>query len=231
MRTICWAAALAVSLAAGPAAAAEGGQSDGGAQEDTHLSAETLVNKGGAQDGRPRLIACKTCHKADGSGMAAARYPRLAGQSEEYLLKQMEDFAAGDRENATMAPIAERMSETEMKRVSAYYANQSAPVKGSDAAEEVLAQGERIASMGIGEENVPACTSCHGPQGKGVPPVFPGIAGQHASYIEKQINDWKAGKRANDPAQMMAEIAPKLSEDQIKAVAAYFSNVEAAGGH
>lgn len=227
MRTLHWALALAASIALTPAMAAESGDADhsGGAKADPEAGKQ-LVNKG--KPDNPMVMACKSCHGAKGKGNPQAKFPRLAGQNPEYMVKQMKDFASGDRANyPTMKNIAKGMSEQEMRDVAAYYAQQDVSVAGSDASEDVLAMGERIANAGISEENVPACTSCHGPKGQGVPPVFPQIAGQHASYIEKQINDWEAGNRANDPADMMAEIAPKLSDEQLKAVAAYFSTVGA----
>jgi cytochrome c553 len=229
MRTFHWALALAASLALTPAMASESGDAghSGGMQGNAEAGKE-LVMKG--KPDNPMVMPCQSCHGADGKGNPQAKFPRLAGQDVKYMVKQMKDFASGDRANyPTMANIAKGMSEQEMKDVGAYYAQQDVSVEGADASEEVLAMGERIANVGISEENVPACTSCHGPKGKGVPPVFPQIAGQHASYIEKQLNDWEAGNRANDPAKMMAEIAPKLSDEQAKAVAAYFSNVEAGG--
>lgn len=224
MRTFYWALALAASLALTPAVAAESQQSDG-VQANPEAGKE-LVTQG--KPDAPQVMPCQSCHGEDGKGNAQTNFPRLAGQDTEYQVKQLKDFAAGDRANyPTMTNIAKGMSEQEMHNVAAYYAQKEVSVEGADASEEVLSMGERIAQVGVSESNVPACTSCHGPKGEGVPPVFPQIGGQHAGYIEKQINDWKGGNRANDPAKMMTEIAPKLSDEQIAAVAAYFSNVEA----
>ncbi|MEF8792347.1 c-type cytochrome [Thiohalorhabdus sp.] len=228
MRTLHWALALAASMALTPAAvAAESEQADG-VQGDPEAGKELVMQ--GKPD-NPQVLACKTCHGKDGKGNAMANFPRLAGQDPAYQVKQLKNFAAGERENyPQMNNIAGGMSEQEMHDVAAYYARKDVSVVGgSDASQDVLAKGERIAKVGVSESNVPACTSCHGPKGKGVPPVFPQIGGQHAGYIEKQLNDWKGGNRANDPAQMMTEIAPKLSDDQIAAAAAYFSNAESGG--
>jgi len=231
MRTLHWALAIAASLALTPAMAAESGDAGHSDGMQANLEAgKALVTKGNPDN--PMVMACQSCHGAEGKGNPNAKFPRLAGQNVDYMMKQLKDFAAGDRANyPTMTNIAKGLSEEDMKNVSAYYAQKDVSISGADASEDVLAMGERIANVGVSEKNVPACTSCHGPKGQGVPPVFPAIAGQHASYIEKQINDWEAGNRANDPANMMTEIAPKLTDEQLKAVAAYFSNVDAASSN
>jgi len=225
MRTTHWALAIAASLALTPAMAAESGESghsDG--MKANPEAGKQLVMKGNPDN--PMVMPCQSCHGVKGKGNPQAKFPRLAGQDTKYMVKQMKDFASGDRTNyPTMTNIAKGLSEQDMHDVAAYYADQDVDVAGADASEETLAMGERIANVGVSEKNVPACTSCHGPKGKGVPPVFPGIAGQHASYIEKQLNDFAGGNRTNDPAQMMTDIAPKLSDEQAKAVAAYFSSV------
>jgi len=224
MRTIYWALALSASLALNPAMAAESGDAghSGGNQVDPEAG-KALVMKG--KPDNPMVMPCQSCHGAKGKGNPQAKFPRLAGQSPDYLVKQLKDFASGDRTNyPTMANIAKGMSDQEMKDVAAYYAHQDVTVGGADASKDVVSMGEKIANVGIKEKDVPACTSCHGPKGKGVPPVFPMIGGQHASYIEKQLNDFSAGNRKNDPATMMRDIAPKLTDKQAKAVAAYFSN-------
>ncbi|KPV39799.1 hypothetical protein AN478_11585 [Thiohalorhabdus denitrificans] len=176
----------------------------------------------------PTVMPCQSCHGQDGKGQAPSKFPRLAGQDMQYMVKQLKDFASGDRTNyPTMTNIAKGMSEEEMWDAARYYHEKQVSVEGADAEQSVIDMGEQIAERGVPEEDVPACTSCHGPKGKGVPPVFPQIAGQHASYIKKQLQDWEGGNRANDPAKMMTEIAPKLSEEQMEAVGAYFSNVDA----
>lgn len=223
MRTLSWVAALAALSITLPAAAAE--TSESGMKGDPQAGKE-LVMQGKADN--PMVQACKNCHKANGAGQAMAKFPRLAGQNPRYMVQQLKDFASGDRGNYPfMTNLAKGLTEQEMWDAAAYFAQQEAPVSAGDASQELVQQGERIARRGLPEKDVPACTACHGPQGQGVPPVFPQIAGQHASYIQKQLADWKAGKRANDPAQMMKDVAPQLTESQMKAVAAYFNQVGA----
>ena len=221
MRKMQWAAVLAGALVAAPAMAAESGNGSG--KKADAEAGKQLVLKGNPDN--PMVMACQSCHGKKGKGNPTAKFPRLAGQNVEYIIKQLKNFADGSRANyPTMANIAKGMSEQDMKNVAAYYNKQDVTVSGSDASDQLMAMGERIANNGLGEKNVPACTSCHGPQGQGVPPVFPQVGGQHAGYISKQLSDWANGNRSNEPANMMADIAPKLSEEQRKAVAAYFSN-------
>jgi cytochrome c553 len=211
--------ALAALMVA-PAMAEENGQKQGDPQAGKKIVANGLPDN-------PAVTACQTCHGMDGSGNPAANWPRLAGQNEAYIYKQLKDFGSGERGNdptGQMSTFANQLTQQDWRDVAAYYAKQETSIEGADADQQTMSLGEKIAKQGLAEKNVPACTSCHGPQGQGVPPVFPQIGGQHAGYIAKQLRDWANGNRSNEPANMMADIAPKLSDKQRKAVAAYFSN-------
>ncbi|HKJ70692.1 MAG TPA: c-type cytochrome [Gammaproteobacteria bacterium] len=174
--------------------------------------------------------ACATCHGADGSGQGAAGFPRLAGLPQAYLAKQLRSFGDGSRANATMKPIANALSAKEIKAVAAYYGGMEPPAKAPGAAgasAERKAAGEAIAKRGLWAKDVPACTKCHGPDGRGVGDNFPPLAGQHASYIRNQIDAWQSDKRSNDPNQLMSGVAQRLSSDEAAAVAAYFASLPA----
>jgi len=110
--------------------------------------------------------------------------------------------------------------------VSEYYAEMEAPAEapGTDAAESVLERGRAIAEQGLWRKGVPSCVACHGPGGDGVGANFPGLSGQHASYIENQFTAWQDGDRQNDPNELMASVAKRLTEEEIKAVAAWFAS-------
>ncbi|WP_051181017.1 c-type cytochrome [Thermithiobacillus tepidarius DSM 3134] len=171
--------------------------------------------------------ACMSCHQADGAGMAAAGFPRLSGLSAEYLAQQLKSFKDGSRDNPMMKPIAAAMSDAEIKDVAEYYAAQKAPFQApAPVAADLLKAGERLAKHGNWSKDVPACIQCHGADGTGVG-QFPGIAGQHASYISNQIQAWKAGTRRNDPVGLMKSVSGKLSAKEIEAVAAYFASLPA----
>lgn len=189
-----------------------------------------LVMKGDPD--KPTVMACQSCHGPRGKGNPQAGFPRLAGLSQGYMVRQLRDFASGKRANhPTMANIAKGLSTEGMRDVSAYYARQevAAPETGKVPAER-LEEGRRLALVGVAEEGVPACSACHGPGGEGIPPRFPRIGGQHAAYLEKQLSDFAKGQRSNDPSAMMRTIAGQLSAEQMKAVAAFYSRPAGSGG-
>jgi cytochrome c553 len=188
----------------------------------------TIAKQGNGQG----ATACQTCHGADGSGNAAAGFPRLAGMNADYLAKQLRDLQGDARNNATMNPIAASLTAKEIDAVAAYYSGMTPPAKApgsGDASDQQLSRGEAIAERGLWGKGVPACTSCHGPGGRGVGAAFPGLAGQHAGYISAQIQAWKDDKRSNDPNQLMDTVAEKLSAKETAAAAAYFASLPATG--
>ena len=173
-------------------------------------------------------LPCTTCHGANGMGDAAGGFPRLAGMNAEYLAKQLRDFAAGTRNNAVMQPIAKALNAQEVQEVANFYATQDPKSTPAKIDAKLLEQGSHIALLGKWEKIVPACVQCHGSGAHGVGTTFPALAGQHASYIEAQLKAWKAGTRKNDPNGLMKGIADRLSESEVKAVAAYLSSLKSA---
>ena len=160
---------------------------------------------------------CGACHTADGSRGSPAN-PIIAGQHPEYLVKQLQEFKAGKRNNPVMKGFASTLSDDDMRNVAAFYASKSAK-PGFAKDKELVRLGERIWRGGIAEKSVPACAGCHGPNGAGIPAQYPRLAGQHADYAEAQMNAFRSGLRANS-AQMNA-IAARLSDREIKAVSDY----------
>ena len=123
-----------------------------------------------------------------------------------------------------MAPMAMPLSEEDMHDLAAYFSAQTA--KAGEAAADKVAAGELIYRGGKAEKGLVACTACHGPQGDGVVTSgFPTVAGQHAMYVEKQLKDFAAGNRANDPNRMMRDIASKMTADEMAAVAQYMQGL------
>ncbi len=169
--------------------------------------------------GMAGAAACASCHGAQGQGMTGAGvYPVLAGQGKDYLAKQLRDFRDGRRKDAVMGPIAKALDDAAIDSLALFYSKLSArahaPRRQGEAAE--------LVRHGDWGRELPPCASCHGQAGEGIPPHFPRIAGQLRGYTEKQLKDWKAGKRANDPQGLMKSVAEKLDEAQIAALAAYF---------
>ncbi|HET9735341.1 MAG TPA: c-type cytochrome [Burkholderiales bacterium] len=167
---------------------------------------------------------CAACHAADGNSAIAAN-PKLAGQFQEYLHKQLVNFKPqgakkAERDNAIMAGMVANLSSDDMRNVAAYYAGQKLrPATASS--KELASHGQKLWRGGNAANGVPACAGCHGPDGAGIPSQFPRLAGQFAEYVEAQLKLFRAGGRANDASGMMRGVAAKMTDQEIKAVAEY----------
>lgn len=184
------------------------------------MSTTSLVMAAGnAGVGKGKAAVCAACHGTDGNSLSDA-FPKLAGQHEGYIVKQLMDFKNGDRQNALMAPMVANLSEEDMADLGAYFASQkTAPGAVS---EELLAAGEQVYRGGNKETGVPACMACHGPNGSGIPAAnWPKLSAQYSTYVETQLNAFAKGARANDNNSIMRDIASKMSDAEIKAVSAY----------
>ncbi len=164
---------------------------------------------------------CAACHTADGSRGSPAN-PILAGQHPEYLVKQLQEFKSGKRNNAVMKGFATMLSDDDMKNVAAFYAGKSAK-PGFAKNKDLVKLGEKIYRGGITDKAIPACAGCHSPNGAGIPAQYPRMGGQHGDYTEAQLVAFRSGARANN-AQMTA-IAAKLSDVEMKAVADYIAGL------
>jgi cytochrome c553 len=160
---------------------------------------------------------CVACHTNDGSRGSPAN-PILQGQSADYIVKQLGDFKSGKRENAIMKGMASSLSASDMANVAAFYASKEAK-PGFAKNKDLAAAGEKVYRGGVAERSVPACAACHGPSGAGIPAQYPRLGGQHADYVEAQLLAFRSGARHNNPA--MSEVAAKLSDREIKALADY----------
>lgn len=160
---------------------------------------------------------CSACHTNDGSRGIVAN-PILQGQHAAYLVKQLTEFKAGVRKNAVMNGMAAPLSDADMRNVAAFYASKQAK-NGYSRNKDTVVLGEKIWRGGIAEKNVPACAGCHSPNGAGIPNLYPRLGGQHAEYLEAQLTNFRAGTRANSVPMM--DIAARMSDQEIKAVADY----------
>ncbi|HEY5702572.1 MAG TPA: c-type cytochrome [Gammaproteobacteria bacterium] len=178
-----------------------------------------LFGAGDPVAGREKSQTCAACHGVNGNSSNPV-WPKLAGQHPSYIVKQLEDFKAGRRENAQMSPMATNLSKQDMEDLAAYYAIQKIRYGTTDPV--LLDLGERIYRAGNIEHNVPACMACHGPTGLGNPAAsYPALSGQHAAYIELQLNNFRENIRANDINQVMRKVVDRMSDDEIKAVSSY----------
>jgi cytochrome c553 len=164
---------------------------------------------------------CAACHTNDGSRGSPAN-PILQGQHPDYLVKQLTEFKAGKRESPIMRPMAQPLSEADMRNVAAFYASKQAK-PGFAKNKDLVSLGEKVYRGGVIDRGVPACAGCHGPSGAGIPAQYPRLAGQHSDYIEAQLTAFRSGARHNNA--IMADVAAKLNDREIKAVADYVAGL------
>ncbi|HEY5739932.1 MAG TPA: c-type cytochrome [Gammaproteobacteria bacterium] len=198
----------------------------------SHLVAMVLVLSGlssfaataaDIEAGKAKSAICAACHGADGNSSNPA-WPSLAGQHASYIYKQLIDFKEGRRSNATMTGMVVTLSDDDMKNLAAFYQSQQA--KGVAFDGELIDKGENIYRGGITDASVAACIGCHSPSAKGNGPAgWPALVGQHPEYIVAQLQAFKQGMRANDPGNMMRNVSARMSEMEMKSVAAYIAGI------
>ncbi|SFP70207.1 c-type cytochrome [Pseudomonas borbori] len=174
--------------------------------------------------GQGKVVMCGACHGADGNS-AAPNFPKLAGQGERYLLKQLNDIKSGARQVVEMTGLLNHLSDQDLADISAYYASQSMSVGAADP--KLVERGEALFRGGKLNEGMPACTGCHSPDGAGLAAAsYPRLGGQHAGYVAKQLTDFREGNRTNDGDSMiMRGIAAKLSNKDIEAVSSFIQGL------
>ncbi|MBU0589264.1 MAG: cytochrome c4 [Gammaproteobacteria bacterium] len=164
---------------------------------------------------------CAACHGADGNSGTPVN-PKLAQQHPVYLVKQLQEFKSGKRNNAIMKGFASALSDEDMKNI-AYWVSSKKAKPGFSKDKELVALGERIYRGGIADRQIAACAGCHSPNGAGIPAQYPRLSGQHADYTEAQLKTFRDGVRMN--SLPMAQVAAKLNDREIKAVADYIAGL------
>ncbi|MBV1911622.1 MAG: cytochrome c4 [Kangiellaceae bacterium] len=178
---------------------------------------------GDAVKGKEKTTTCLACHGADGNSPLAIN-PKLAGQGQKYLVKQLKDFKSKARDNATMFPMASMLNDEDIENVATYYAEQKVQHTGVD--EKYLAVAEKIYRGGDADRDIPACIACHGANGEGMSAAgFPAVGGQHPTYTMSTLKAFRSGARANDANGIMRDIVAKMSDEQIEALANYLAGL------
>ncbi|CAI2794423.1 cytochrome c4 [Pseudomonas fluorescens group sp.] len=182
--------------------------------------------KGDATAGQAKAAVCGACHGPDGNS-PAPNFPKLAGQGERYLTKQLHDIKDGKRTVLEMTGLLTTLSDQDLADLAAYFASQKGSVGAADP--KLVARGEKLFRGGDLEKGLPACTGCHSPNGAGIAAAgFPHLSGQHATYIAKQLTDFRkeeAGRANDGDAAIMRTIARKLSDEDIAAVSSYIQGL------
>lgn len=190
------------------------------------LVISTVVAQGDPNAGQASSATCVACHSADGNSVVGM-WPKIAGQHEQYLLKQLLEFKkgeAGNRYEPQMLGMVSPFSEQQLADLAAFFAGQT--MAPGEAKKEFVALGEKIYRGGILEKGVAACSACHGPQGLGNAPAnYPRLSGQHPEYTIAQLKKFRAGERKNDENAIMQMIASRLTDEEIQAVSEYVSGL------
>lgn len=171
---------------------------------------------------------CAACHGPAGTS-AGGPFPNLAGQNEAYLYKQLGQFKGGAggkplRSSEVMEPIARQLDDKQMRALARFYSRQlPGPGKATDPA--LVEAGRSVYWKGNPASGLPACVSCHRPNGEGIAPDFPRIAGQHPDYVVQQLNAWRSGTRGG-PGKLMSLLVPLMTEEEVSAVAQYVAQLK-----
>ena len=160
---------------------------------------------------------CASCHAVDGNS-GIATYPRLAGQNAFYIEQNAKLIRDGKRTTGNAKEMRDQMgavSDQDLKDAALYFSKQY-PKAGEVNPKISPELGAKIFRGGIAERKVPACMSCHGPNGAGMPNEYPRISGQHAGYVETELKAYRDGVRKN---AKMEKVAKMLTAEEMKAVA------------
>ncbi|MCT8164405.1 MULTISPECIES: c-type cytochrome [unclassified Pseudomonas] len=188
----------------------------------TATAAEPI--KGDAAAGQAKTAVCGACHNPDGNSLAP-NFPKLAGQGQRYLEKQLHDIKSGKRTVLEMTGMLTNFNDQDLADIAAYFSSQKGSVGAADP--KLVERGRSLFNGGDLEKGMPACIGCHSPNGAGIALAgFPHLGGQHAQYVTKQLTDFREGNRTNDgDAMTMRTIAGKLSNHDIEALASYIQGL------
>ena len=193
----------------------------------------SIIAAGDAEAGQTKSATCMGCHGLAGNS-AIATFPKLAGQGEVYLLKQLQNFKSGERNNAIMAGVASLLSEQDMMDIAAYYSIQTITENSAKGDAETIELGRKIYIGGKMDTQTSACIACHGPKGLGIPTAgFPSLSAQHAGYIAVQlkafrqysINEQTGSDDVSRTNEMMVNVAKGLTTVEIEALAQYIAGL------
>ena len=182
------------------------------------------VIQGDATAGQAKSMVCGACHNPDGNSLVP-NFPKLAGQGQRYLEKQLQDIKSGKRVVLEMTGMLAPFNDQDLADMAAYFASQEGSVGAADP--QLVERGRALFNGGDLARGMPACTGCHSPDGAGLALAgFPHLSGQHAQYLAKQLTDFREGNRTNDgDAMTMRSIAAKLSNKDIEALSSYIQGL------
>jgi len=193
----------------------------------------SIIAAGDTEAGQTKSATCMGCHGLAGNSEIAS-FPKLAGQGEAYLLKQLQNFKSGERNNAIMAGVVSLLSEQDMMDIAAYYSIQTISENSAKGDAKTIELGRKIYVGGKMDTQTTACIACHGPKGLGIPTAgFPSLSAQHADYIAVQlkafrqysINEQTGSVDVSRTNEMMVNVAKGLTTVEIEALAQYIAGL------
>lgn len=187
------------------------------------LAAATAWSAGSVEAGAPKSVVCQACHGANGNSVNPD-WPSLAGIGADYIAQQLQNFKDGKRSNPIMTPMAMGLSADDMADLGAYFG--SLKNTGLESDPQFMKAGLKLYRGGDTARNIPACMACHGPDGAGMEAAkFPALRGQQSGYFIKQLHDYASGARATGPNGIMQSIAARLTDDDMRDLAAYIKGI------
>ena len=196
------------------------------------LAQGTPFADGTVEAGALKAATCSACHGPNGNSTTAV-WPKIAGQNAVYIAEQLQLFKAGVRVNPQMLQLVGTLSDRDIDSLAVYYQAQT-PV-GGEADASMVHAGENLYRFGDPAREIPACTACHGPVGRGnAVSDYPALRAQFADYVAKQLGDFASGARYSGAkpgaptsrnGSMMATIAKRLNAEDIKELAAYIQGM------
>lgn len=202
MRSLLLAVASLLSLSCLPAAAAP---------------ADTLAQ---------RVLACTACHGQEGRAAPDGYHPRIAGKPAQYLFNQLVNFREGRRRYGPMVYMVDHLSDAYLREIAEHFAAIELPYPAPAPANDspaLIALGEALALKGDEARQLPACAACHGRTLTGVAPATPGLLGLPRDYLKGQLGAWANGQRRAHAPDCMADIARRLTPQDVSAVAAWLA--------
>ncbi len=202
------------------------------ATADEALGQGTPFADGTVEAGTLKATTCSACHGPNGNSTTAV-WPKIAGQNAVYIAEQLQLFKAGVRVNPDMIKMVSTLSDKDIDSVAVFYQAQT-PV-GGEADASMWHAGEALYRFGDPARDIPACTACHGPVGRGNSVSdYPALRAQFADYVAKQLNDFASGARYSGAkpgaptsrnGYMMTTVAKRLNSEDIKELAAYIQGM------
>lgn len=216
------------AIESGAPAVDAAGQEQAATPAPAAAAGQPQVLFGNAEAGAGKAAVCAACHGQDGNA-SIEMYPKLAGQNEAYMVRQLQLYQSGERSDPIMSAFAAPLSLQDMHDLGAHFALQTPTAGVADDA--LVERGRHLYHAGDADLDVPACMACHGPDGGGMAGSgYPHLSGQWADYSAKVLRSWKAGATWGDSsnARIMPEIVARLSDDDIAALASYMEGLHTA---